>query len=821
MSNELAPKSPLSPRWAGIAFEVFLCLLILIGVGYRFAHVNWSQGTNLHPDEYGMTSTLTQLGMPANLSDYFNTRLSPLSPYMKYDINGVTVNNGPDNRLRWGQWPLILLKAGAVLTGNTGYNEQRLFGRELSALADCVALLFIILIGERLYDRKVGLLAGALSALAVLQIQQSHFMTVDNFAVMFTLLAIYAAVRVAQRPAVRRAAPGAIPREPISAETDPLAPPIPTAYVTDWTSLAWYAAFGVFFGMAVASKVNLLPLGGMVGIAALISVADLKLRSQAELKRILFTSAGFLALSVLAALFTFRVTQPMAFRAPTGNTSLLTLTPNTDWVESMKVAASESDGSGGGPPGEQWTGRTVILFPLMNMVVWGMGLPLGLAGWAGWLAALWQWLRFGRGWRMHLLPLVWVGGDFLFLGTRWVKSVRYFLPLYPFLALLAAWGLLALWRRARRAALDGTRSSALSRAWLPGLLIGVVTLGTLAWATSFVKAVYVDDHTRIQATEWIFQNVPSPFHLTLQTSADSQVYQPVGAPDHLALISGQPPTSQTFTAQNSGALSMIDIPHAAAAGPGGRLHIELATGPGGTQALDQIDVDVAQATEAAPGGPALQAALHGARIEAGQIYTLFASAADGSPAITISRNVIGNESWDESLPVPFDGFDPYGQLYTGLTMEVRWPDGPDKLKMFLDGIAKADYILVPSQRAIWASCRISRTYPLTMEYYRALFDGRLGFDKVAQFSAPLQFGPLYVSDLGGNLAWGQPPQLPVLNHNPFSAEEAFSVYDHPPVWIFKKSPNFDMAAAQKVLDAIDLNLVVIQSPTTATGPICP
>jgi hypothetical protein len=25
------------------------------------------------------------------------------------------------------------------------------------------------------------------------------------------------------------------------------------------------------------------------------------------------------------------------------------------------------------------------------------------------------------------------------MGTRWVKSVRYFLPIYPFLCLLAAW----------------------------------------------------------------------------------------------------------------------------------------------------------------------------------------------------------------------------------------------------------------------------------------------------------------------------------------------------------------------------------------------
>ncbi len=94
-------------------FEALLIVLIGIGIIFRFNWVNWSQGANLHPDEYGLTTTLTQLSLPKSLGDYFNTRLSPLSPYKKYDINGLTLSDGPDNRMRWGQWPItILRKAG-------------------------------------------------------------------------------------------------------------------------------------------------------------------------------------------------------------------------------------------------------------------------------------------------------------------------------------------------------------------------------------------------------------------------------------------------------------------------------------------------------------------------------------------------------------------------------------------------------------------------------------------------------------------------------------------------------------------------------------
>ena len=44
----------------------------------------------------------------------------------------------------------------------------------------------------------------------------------------------------------------------------------------------------------------------------------------------------------------------------------------------------------GGPPGIQWSDRTPLVFPWINIVFWGMGLPLGLAAWIGWAWAAWQ-----------------------------------------------------------------------------------------------------------------------------------------------------------------------------------------------------------------------------------------------------------------------------------------------------------------------------------------------------------------------------------------------------------------------------------------------
>lgn len=803
------PPTPLLPKASAVAFDVFLVILILIGVFYRFNWVNWNQDTDLHPDEYGLTGTLTQLSMPHSLSEYFNTRISPISPYQKYDENGNPTANGPDNRMRWGQWPIIIIRGTAEMlnaiagsfptpaTGDrwnfTGYGEMRLLGRSLSALSDTLSLLMIFLIGARLYGRRVGLLAAALSALAVMQLQQSHFMTVDNFAVFFTTVTMYACVRIAQSRPVARAAEQAAGQVNL--------------YRPAWQAIGWYVLFGVGFGMTLASKVNLLPLGGMLLIAVLISVADVKLRSLDDLRRALAFGALFLVVGVLASGMTFRLTQPMTFRAATGNTTLLTVTPNADWVESMKVAMGESAGEGGGPPGEQWAHRTPILFALVNMVMWGMGLALGLACWIGFFMAFWQIIRYGRNWRAHLLPLIWCGGYFGYMGTRWVMSTRYFLPIYPFMCLLAAWGLLEFWRWAQE-----TQPFLPWRRLAAALAIGVVTLGTLAWASAFMQAVYNTPHTRIQAAHWIFQNIAGPIQITWKDAQGNPFSEPIPAMDAQPITPGSPYV-QPFVARVGGELTQVTMPHVQN-GPA-TVRIVVASDANGTGIIGEATLSIPKAQSE------VKAAFKSsALLVKGMTYYMIAST-ESSAIVAVFENTVANESWDEGLPMRFEGHDPFGGLYRGLTMEVRWPDDENKKNMFLDVIAHTDYIILPSQRAIWSTCRIPMTYPMTMDYYRALFNGSLGFDEVAAFSAPIKLGPLEVSDVGGTFAWNQTPTLPLFNHSWLAVEEAFSVYDHPPVWIFKKRADFSIDKVKAILDKADLSKVINQGPTSATGDWCP
>lgn len=769
--------------WLGLGFDLILIAVLCIGIYFRFAWTNWSQGTDLHPDEYGLTSDLTQMSIPTTLSDYFNTRVSSISPYDKYDLSGFKTADGPNNRFPYGQLPLTLIRLTAELIGQTDYTNIRLLGRQLSALMDTLALLMIYLIGQRLYGHRVGLIAAALSALAPMQIQQSHFMTADNFSTFFTAVSMYAAVRVAQKGG--------------------------------WF---WYAFFGLAFGMAVASRVNLLPLAAEVVVAAVIANYKIlfKERSDFQFTKGLGGVTGLLLIAGLVAVITFRLLQPMSFRAASGDTSLLTLTPNPDWTLSIQVASAQNNGEGAGPPGEQWTNRPAIVFPLVNMALWGMGLPLGLAAWVGLLWAVRRVLQ-KNDWQNHLLPLTWAGGYFIFMGTRWVKSVRYFLPIYPFMALFAAWALVELWKLKDSPTVKEFKVPALKPflATLSVLISLVVLVGSLAWTYGFTS-IYRTDNTRIQASRWIYQNVPAPLNIRM-TTAEGDYSEPIPFSAG-SQITAELPIPIPFLPRKSGTVTQLLIGYARNTFEAQQpltLEATLALDPNGQQSLARTKVNINPSNTDFRGGTGV-AQFGPVAVIAGETYYLILTASQGGP-ISLSGATVANENWDEGLPLRLDGRDGFGGLYNGQTMEVRWNDDENKRLMFATVLSQTDYIILPSQRGIWSTSRLPATYPMTIEYYRALFAGRLGFDLVASFQSPIVLGPLQISDVAGTWAWNATPPLPLFNDSQLAAEEAFSVYDHAPVWIFKKRPDFDLGRAMAVLNAVDLNTVLVMGPREATA----
>jgi YYY domain-containing protein len=762
--------------------------VILVVAGYlRFTGLNWDEGQYIHPDEGHMRNTLSLISWPDDLSLYFDTHRSPLN-----------VRNREGRRYSYGTLPMFVARAAAewldgacasdpaplsraaasALIGSdvsecrpgafTGvYNA--VVGRTLSALADLGTLVLIYLIGRRLYGELTGLLAAALGAVTAFMIQQAHFFTVDSMACFFVTLVAYFSVRAALH---RRYVGQAGARAEVSGATRVTA----STWVTASTHWLDFALAGVSVGLAAACKVSaataallvvlaavqaavttrggrvprrLRPLtrdagdseeadpdvGGTQAPAAEEGAGDrvpmrlpMRLRTRnrpgqprwARLRpstwaeegtegpaatrahapahakppvdpgeagrfRRLWGPALALCLAGALSLVAFRVAQPYAFEGP----GFFGVRPSPEWFGRLQEIRLEQSGEVDLPSGRQWANRAPILFPWLNIVVWGMGLPLGLAGWIGWGVAGFELLsRRGQG-RRHLVLWGWFTVVFLYHATQWVTSMRYFLALYPVLLVFAAMWLVRL-----------TRSSAGSspflslfrrsedlrpvqwRRWVGLGLAAVVGLGAVFWGLA-VFTIYVRPHPRLAASRWVYEHVP------------------VGA-------------------------------------------------------------------------------------------------------------TVANEHWDWGLPLRVDGHDPFGGMYTGIEMQNYNEDTPQKRQQLYDWLDQADWIFLASNRLYGSIPRLPARYPLTIEYYRALFAGELGFELEADFASYPALGPFVFPDQENPFPLMEADYVsqerPIEVHLP-PAEEAFSVYDHPRVLIFRKTEAYSSQLVEEVLDKVNLERV--------------
>ncbi|MCB8928971.1 MAG: hypothetical protein H6652_25480 [Ardenticatenaceae bacterium] len=194
----------------------------------------------------------------------------------------------------------------------------------------------------------------------------------------------------------------------------------------------------------------------------------------------------------------------------------------------------------------------------------------------------------------------------------------------------------------------------------------------------------------------------------------------------------------------------------------------------------------------------------------------------GNTTVRAQTSLLMNEHWDGILPFDVDGRSAYGSHFTEITggqRPITNPDGPEKREEMVAWLDEADYVVLSSQRAIWSLPRLPLTYPMTTRYYEALFNGELGFDLVAEFHAPLQIGPLYISDTTGQVGWGEMPEIGWPPPGDLAAEEAFSVYDHPPVWIFAKTEAYSRENTATILGEVDLSQAVFMNPGQATEAV--
>ncbi len=819
-----------------------LFVFVLIGAAYfRLMGLDWDQSQHLHPDERFMTMVSTALAPVGSFSEYFDTANSTLNPHNRgygfyvygtlpvfivrhvaewmsagaADAAKYIYENGSD-----GFWNGLMARL-AETPNWAGYDEITLVGRVFAALSDLGSIVLLYLIAARLYGRKVALLAAAFSSLAVMQIQQAHFYVVDSFANFFIFLATFFAVQVMMGREE--------PRFDIRVST--------LLDNRGWNSF-WRAAFsplvlntlgfGIALGAAVASKLNAAPLAILLPGALLVrywlstdttrdeaenqseeadSTESRITNNESRITNYRLSIEASILLLILGAFFSvlaFRIFQPYAFSGP----GFFGVMPNQQWVQNIADQRAQASGDVDFPPALQWA-RRPVWFSGYNIIAWGLGWPLGLLAVAGFIYMGWRMLK-GE-WKLHILLWGWTAFYFAWQSSQWNPTMRYQLPIYPLLAMFAAW-LIFKGPRITNYKLRITNYA------YPILAI-IVLISTFAWTYAYTR-IYTREHSRVQATRWIFQNVPGAINLKIQRDDGTLYIQPLPMSYGYVFAPGLPYDTQ-FMAFSSGEMKQILVGYAADFTQSGKQTLTV-----------QLASDFAFAPESILATATLTADFSPRGNPKGQSYTLtfetpvtldksrtYYLRMESSTLLAVSGTApIHETSWDDGLPLRMDGYDAYGGIYQGgLNFEMYWDDNEEKLERFIGNLESGDYVFITSNRQWATTTRVPERYPLTTAFYRALigcppeqeviwcynmaeagmFQGQLGYELVETFTSY--------------------PEIFGYQINTQFADEAFTVYDAPKVLIFKKADTYNTDNVRNILEKVDLSKVVRITPRQANN----
>ena len=777
---------------------------------------------------------------------YFDSRCSPLNPHQSG--HGFYV---------YGTFPLFLAHFASQIVRDAATAGLPLFDwqgghlvwRGLSALFDFLTIILIFAMGTRLHNRWVGLIAAILYAAAPLAIQKAHYGTTNAIAACMVTAALYLAISVQQRG-----------------------------------KLSAYLLFGVACGAAVASRINLAPLAGIIVLAALLQAApafDRRLSANERWRIAAYHVLG-LILSGIGAFLAFRILNPYAFMGP----GILDILPNDRWFDNISSGSFGVSGLQDSPPNWQWLSRASYFYPLKDMLLWAMGPAMAIMAWFGWGWAAYRIVRSRKGALTQILLVVWIGGYFVWMNQIWSMTMRYYLPLYSSLAVLAAWAIVQLVDQARRAdgdlpvtrflllllgalfgaiggyqllheRVDVTAVTAatiaivlLLAALLPKMrkgrptLLGAFVIGfTVIWGVMFSN-VYRRQTTLVQGSRYLFERVPGDFAMRIEGSSESvplinlainrDGYESLEYEDKLfrevTLYRESEPRTVGFMSATTGSVSSVFAPHLADPlddPQPERMQIRVYD-----EDRDELIAEAVLETDLARGEHPLGSAYEipfnePLQLEAGKYYRFEVQTGIGSGDVIGSGSVVLTEGdWDnrvtgmQTCELPGNltladrpasglaginecrGSYAFSKLVNSYDQIMSFPvDNRVKYENILHTLEVGDYLTIASNRFYDTESRNRMRWPLTTLYYEKLFVGELGYDLVAVFDESYELGPLKVSD----------QYLPIYDSpswlNEIEADEAFHVYDHPAVFIFRKSPNYSGAKVKALLSSVSLTQV--------------
>ena len=478
-----------------------LAAIVVLALALRLHGIDWDGGYAYHPDErdiymrsdcmYALLTDSPHAPTCGYLADhpdaepglgglryFFDPERSPLNPHW-FPLGSILI------------YALVLVRSVIELFTDIGGLDMRFAGRTLSALADVGSVVMVFVLGRRMYSQKVGLLAAGLTALAVIHVQHSHFYRPETFTVLLTLATIWATLRMVEKRRLRDS-----------------------------------VLLGVILGLALAPKVNVLPLLAPLALGYGYRILDEAEGMWDEITpEMLWKVAGHAAMAAAVALSVFFLTTPYAF------------IDIGAFVSDVMLQTRMARNAGLFPFTVQYVDTPAFLYQIRQTVVWGLGVPLGVVAWLAIPFTVVLVAIDRRRFRADLILLVWVVPSLLFFESFEVRFLRYLFPMMPVMVLLASrmmvWNLERAGQPVQRleesasAVLAGLKRRRLSLhpavtvAFMVLILcLPIFVVASTAFYSLAFQRVYANEHPATQASRWILTEVPRSSSLVLDNHWD-------------------------------------------------------------------------------------------------------------------------------------------------------------------------------------------------------------------------------------------------------------------------------------------------------------
>jgi hypothetical protein len=593
-------------------------MIVIVALFFRLTGINWDNNQYLNPDERFLVMVVAAMKWPTSFSEYLSTATSPLNPH----------NIGHQFYV-YGTWPLILIKFLGDITGLQQYGNLHLVGRFSSAFTDIITLIFVMLTTYRLSLRHktlhnnrmyTSLLSGFIYATMVIPIQLSHFFTVDPYVVCMITILLFV--------------------------------------LTFPPSLLIGISAGLLFALSLSAKLSAAPLGIIICIYSIYYLTN-KSSDNKNIRLLLF--GLFFVISFICL---FRVFMPYLFA-----NGIFFLNPKV--IANIQQLQQFNSPDAWFPPSVQWIHTNSLLYPLKQLLIWGIGVPFSILFILGIITAIKKRIPLN----ILLLPLSLILITFFYQGIQYAMPLRYFWTLFPPFAIIVGLTLPFFLLKETKHPSQRLKTHIISIKRL--VVIGLLFL-SYVWSLFFLS-IYLHPHTRITASEWIYNSIP----------------------------------------------------------------------PGST---------------------------------------------------------LSHEHWDDPLPLNLTPEQNNG-IYNSEEIEMYYPDTLEKWNIISEKLSTVDYLILSSNRVYGSLSSAPEKFPLSAQFYQALFEEKTGFVPVKQFvSRPSLSIPGISLCLNiPSFTYGRVDQtLFSCEKNTISivddyAEESFTVYDHPKVIIFQKTSDYSPEKLMKLL----------------------